>query len=196
MTSDWIAALISDGVSVSLIQTHVIVVQHSGCNENNSTSTDWAYVQSNTTYIAIDDGNEDFDVYTASRPDRGPEETPNYVATSSFWLDAATNASNPNAHTRDLWTEANQIIVDSGFNASWSEIPDGGVDFSDCVENWWIFDLGTNADSVATFWDRYVVNPEPPEPPTLTMDDAPIGRGFYFPGRQSPPSNCRSLRMI
>jgi hypothetical protein len=52
-------------------------------------------------------------------------------------------------------TSAEKIIDDSGFNASYSVIPKGGVDFSDCVENIWIFNI-TNAGSVSDFWSRYV----------------------------------------
>ena len=34
----------------------------------------------------------------------------------------------------------------------------GWVDFSDCVENWYILGLGKRADTVDAFWKRYVVN--------------------------------------
>ncbi len=155
ITADWIAALISDGVEETLIKENVIVVQHSDWNESKTAAADLAYVQNKTTYMAIDDGNAEAGDYS-SRAYRGPE-TPNYTSLATTWMTDATSASNTNAHTRALWTEADRIIVESGFSGSYSVIPGGGVDFSDCCENWWIFNIGTDADSVADFWSRYVV---------------------------------------
>jgi hypothetical protein len=154
ITADWIAALISDGVAEAVIKENVMVVQHSDWNESKTASADLAYVKEKANYIAIDDGNADAGDYS-SRAYRGPE-TPNYTSSSSSWLINAKSDSNTNTQTRALWIEADRIIDESGFSGSYSVIPGGGVDFSDCCENWWIFSMGSDADSVAAFWNRYV----------------------------------------
>jgi hypothetical protein len=156
ITADWIAALIGEGVPETVIKKQVVVVQHSQWNEDHTHPTDLGYVQSKATYVAIDDGNANPGDYS-SRGARGPE-TPNYVDKSVNWLKKAKAGSNPNAKARAVWTEADRIIKDSGFNARYSIIPGGGVDFSDCVEAWWIFGIGNDAKDVASFWDRYVIN--------------------------------------
>ncbi|HKL20420.1 MAG TPA: hypothetical protein VJ904_01365, partial [Tichowtungia sp.] len=158
MTADWIAALISDGVAEAVIKENVIVVQHSDWNENMTAPADLTYVKDKANYVAIDDGNADPGDYS-SRAYRGPE-TPNYTSTTMSFLIDAKSDSNTNAHTKALWTEADRIVDEIGFNASYSVIPGGGVDFSDCCENWWIFNIGSDADSVRKFWDRYVTKEE------------------------------------
>ncbi|VGO16669.1 hypothetical protein PDESU_05260 [Pontiella desulfatans] len=154
-TADWVAALLSAGVSEALVQENVIVVQHSSWNEDQTTDADLAYVQAQTTYRQIDDGNVDFGDYS-TKADRGPD-TPKYVSEATSWLSSATSASNPNPLAQSLWAEADAIIDAAGFSATYSVIPDGGVDFSDCTENWWIFDVD-GADSVSGFWSRYVTS--------------------------------------
>lgn len=156
ITRDWVAALIASGVSEELIQEKVIVVQHSPWNEKKTTTADLNYVRNKTDYHAIDDGNADLGDYS-KRPHRG-EKTPGYVSKAKKWLQLAQAADNPNPKARALWTEAVRIIDATGFKANYSEIPDGGVDFSDCVENWYIFEIGDSADTVGKFWKRYVVN--------------------------------------
>lgn len=160
ITSDWIAALIADGVTESVVKNSVIVVQHSQWNEKHTTPADLAYVKEKANYVAIDDGNADPGDYS-TRAARG-DETPNYVSSSTLWLPLATSDNNRNAVARALWKEADRIIQDSGFDASYSEIPDGGVDFSDTVETSWIFELGERADSVQAFWSRYVYDSRDP----------------------------------
>lgn len=104
-------------------------------------------------YVVIYDGNSP----SGSGVNRGPN-TPDYNLASTTYMIEAKRASNPNAKSKAYWTEADRIIKSSGFNASYSTIPSGGVDFSDCVENWYINNLGDNASTVRRFWDRYVVN--------------------------------------
>lgn len=147
-TKIWVSRLIADGVAKSKIKSNVIVVQHSKWNEDHTNKADLSYVKTNTTYQAIDDGNKD----PGTGPNRGPN-TPNYQNANTSFLKDAKKSSNTIA--KDYWTSAEKIIDDSGFNASYSVIPKGGVDFSDCVENIWIFNI-TNAGSVSDFWSRYV----------------------------------------
>jgi hypothetical protein len=149
-TKLWVSGLQSDGVSKSIIKSNVIVVQHSKWNENHTNKADLTFVKTNTTYQAIDDGNKN----PGTGPNRGPD-TPNYnIGNTSFLKDAKKSR---NAIAKDYWTTADKIIDASDFNAGFSVIPKGGVDFSDCVENIWIFDI-TSAGTVSKFWSRYVTN--------------------------------------
>jgi hypothetical protein len=151
-TKLWISGLISDGVSESKIKSNVIVVQHSKWNEDHTDASDLSYVKKKTTYQPIDDGNTN----SGSGTNRGPN-TPNYKSSITSYLTNALKPKNPNAKARDYWKTADKIIDDSGFNASYSPIPDGGVDFSDCVESFYIFQT-SKASSVSAFWSRYVTN--------------------------------------
>lgn len=153
LTADWIAALINSGITAAKIKTNVIIVQHSDWNENNTTSTDLNYVKMMANYVAIDDGNNS----SGSGVNRGPN-TPDYNLASTTYMIEVKSASNKNTKSKAYWTEADRIIKASGFKASYSPIPKGGVDFSDCVENFYIFNLDNKANTVRMFWDRYVVN--------------------------------------
>jgi len=157
-TADWIYRLINnEGIVEGLIKTNVMVVQHSTWNENNTSSADLTYVKEKTDYRKIADGND------------GGNGTPDYAVADTAYMIAALSTNNLNAEARALWTLADNIIDASGFNASYSVIPGGGVDFSDCVENWYIFDIGSHADSVATFWARYVTDGGTNQSPSGTV---------------------------
>ena len=153
-TSDWVKALIELGVSEAVIKNNVIVVQHSDWNESKTSPEDLAFVKLKTNYQAIDDGNKPKRLYN-NKDRRGPF-TPMYVDNDNKYLKAATSKNNSNKHTRKLWQEAVRLIKESEFEADYSVIPEGGVDFSDIVENWWILQLGQQAASVHAFWERYV----------------------------------------
>jgi hypothetical protein len=157
-TRDWIAALLEAGIDKQIIKNSVIVVQHSDWNEQKTTPQDLAFVKKHTHYQPINDGNKPKLLYIR-KGRRGPF-TPSYVAEGSKWLDAATSDKNSRKHARALWQEAAKLVKQSQFNADYSVIPKGGVDFSDIVENWWIFDLGQAAVSVHHFWERYVTDVE------------------------------------
>ncbi|NBB80244.1 MAG: hypothetical protein GVY36_12515, partial [Verrucomicrobia bacterium] len=146
ITADWVQGLIDDGVSETLIKSNVTVVQHSNWNEDKTTDADLEFVQNTTDYVKIADGNS------------GGNGTPDYHLDDTAFMNEIFAGEAP-PKTEALWLLADQIIKDSGFNPSWSSIPDGGVDFSDEVETWWIFELGTHADTVRKFWDWYVVDP-------------------------------------
>jgi hypothetical protein len=154
---DWVEALIAEGISEATIKSNVIVVQHSYWNESKTSAADLAYVQAKTTYIAIDDGNVDFG--DTSRTERGAD-TPDFETSKTTWLPQATFEST-NEYTKSLWTTAVGIIEASGFNASWSSITAGGVDFSDCVENWYIFGKTNEVRNIEDFWFRYVTGALP-----------------------------------
>ncbi|EWH09160.1 hypothetical protein DS2_13844 [Catenovulum agarivorans DS-2] len=157
-TADWVKQLIEDGMEKSTIKQRVIVVQHSQWNEDKTTLQDLIYVKANTNYQAIADGNKPKRKFI--RKGRRGDVTPQYVDIQSKWLAAATSQDNPKKHARKLWQQAVEIIEKSGFNAYHSSIPKGGVDFSDVVESWWIFQLNNKANSVHAFWDRYVTDVE------------------------------------
>ncbi len=154
-TADWVAKVLQT-VSQNTVKNNVVVVQHSNWNENKTTTSDLNYVKNRTRYFAIDDGNAPFN---ASWGDRGPWQTPEYRSKNSSWIARAKNSGNSIA--RRLWREADNIIDTlwpNGYPHDWSHIHFDGVDYSDCAENWWIFNIGGNADSVTKFWNRYVTN--------------------------------------
>ncbi|MBC3758138.1 hypothetical protein H7U19_06970 [Hyunsoonleella sp. SJ7] len=155
ITADWIAEVVKE-MPESLVKSNVIVVQHSKWNEDHATASDLDYVKQKTSYFAIDDGNK---AYGAEKGNRGPHLTPEYRAKDSEWIAIAKSSSNKKA--RKLWIEADKIITEkfpNKFPHEWSYIRYDGVDYSDCVENWWIFNIGNLADTHAKFWDRYVTN--------------------------------------
>ena len=155
-TRTWVLALIKSGVNQSLIKNNIIVVQHSKWNEKHTSEDALQFVNEMTTYIAIDDGNKPKRVF--DRKNRRGPFTPSYVEKDTRWINAAISNNNGKEHAKTLWQEAKRIIDKTGFDAKYSVIPDGGVDFSDNVEVWWIFNLGQSAVSVHSFWERYVTD--------------------------------------
>ncbi|MEM9341066.1 MAG: hypothetical protein AAGA66_20200 [Bacteroidota bacterium] len=144
-TYDVLQAVIASGISASTFKENIVVVQHSKWNEKKSTAAELSWVKNNTEYVRLEDGNK-------------TNATPAYKTEDSSWLSAAKSSDNPNRKTRDYWTLADDICTH--FTPTWvnEAIAGGGVDFSDCVEVWWIFDLGEKADSIDKFWSRYVVH--------------------------------------
>ncbi len=155
ITADWIAQVLQT-VASNTVKNNVIVVQHSNWNEDKTASSDLNYVKNKTTYFAIDDGNAPFG---ANWGDRGPWETPEYRSRANTWIAEAKSSVNPKA--KQLWREADRIVDTmwpNGYPHDWSHIHYDGVDFSDCAENWWIFNIGAAANSTTKFWSRYVTN--------------------------------------
>ncbi|MGJ8650333.1 MAG: hypothetical protein ACSHX4_08230 [Opitutaceae bacterium] len=164
MTADWVEKLIADGVTNTA--TNVILVQHSTWNEKHTAGfggltfsdgkNDWDYINNPSimTYVQLDDGNNEY----GAKPSRGPK-TPNYKNADTQYLPEAISPNNPNAHSRELWTLAKEIVDGSSY---WGKVlNNGGVDFSDTVEAMWIFDLADESAGLSTvrgFWDAYVVN--------------------------------------
>jgi len=109
-------------------------------------------VKNNTDYERIADGNV------------GGNGTPQYKNNGSSWLNTAKSNSNQNTEARNFWTQADAVC--DNFQAGWENptIAGGGVDYSDCSEIWWIFNIGNDANTITKFWDRYVTNT-----PTLTV---------------------------
>lgn len=166
LTADWVAKLIAEGVTNTA--TNVILVQHSIWNERHTAGhpdrgtvftdgkNDWDYINdaSILNYVQLDDGNNAY----GSKPSRGPK-TPNYKNADTHYLPEAIDPKNPNAHARELWVLAKEIVDGSSY---WGKVlNNGGVDFSDTVEAMWIFDLSHESARLTTvrdFWDAYVVN--------------------------------------
>lgn len=165
---DWVQALIEAGINEHIIKNSVIIVQHSDWNESKTTPEDLAYVKEKTHYQAINDGNKPKQLYK-NKNRRGPF-TPSYVGGEKKWLKAAASRKNSNKEARALWKEAAKLVKQSGFDSSYSVMPEGGVDFSDTVEVWWILNLHPRASSVHSFWERYVTDVE------LDKINAPDGR--------------------
>lgn len=144
-THDVLQALIENGVALSIINKNVIVVQHSKWNTKQTTPSKLDWVKRNTIYQKIADGNT------------GRNGTPGYRTFDTEWLTQAKSTTNLNTEVRTFWIMADHIC--KAWESSWTNkwIAKGGVDFSDCVENWYIFNLGDKANSLPKFWYRYVV---------------------------------------
>ncbi|WP_158838061.1 hypothetical protein [Polaribacter sp. L3A8] len=155
ITADWVAEVLKT-VSKDVVKSNVIVVQHSSWNEKKTAALDLQYVKSKTTYFALDDGNHPKD---GKKGDRGSYSTPEYRGKDIKWITLAKTATNKKV--RKLWIEADAIIAKkfpNKFPHKWSYIHYDGVDYSDSVEIWWIFNIGEAADSNSKFWERYVLN--------------------------------------
>lgn len=144
-TYDVVHAAMADGISLATINTNVIIVQHSNWNKNNSTKSKMDWLIANTKYVHIADGN------TAGNG------TPAYKEKDSKWLTLAKSIDNPNKYAQKYWTMADAICDDwTVYNNP--AIQKGGVDFSDCAENWYIFKWGTYGMTVESFWKMFVTN--------------------------------------
>lgn len=173
ITRDWLVE-VNKSVSNSIVKNNVIVVQHSDWNQNladNTTNkpvtnpTILNYVKNNSRYFYIDDGNAPFGGFG----DHGPWETPEYRSRDKKWLTLALNS--PNSNSKKIWNEATRVVrkrYPTGVPYDWSFMKNGGLDYSDCVENWWIFNIGNKADNVEKFWSRYVTNTIDPKPTPCT----------------------------
>ncbi len=153
ITADWVKRLLTT-FPASKIKESVIVVQHSNWNEKETTPVDLEYVKSMTTYFSIDDGNM---LPDDDRGDRGEYSTPAYRAKESNWIELAKGSKFKKAS--QMWTLADKIVAKyfpDGVHHKWSYLHYGGVDYSDCCENWWILNIGDRADSHDKFWSRYV----------------------------------------
>lgn len=145
-TYDVLQAVIEEGIDLTTIKNNVIIVQHSRYNEKNTTPSKLNWLKENTVYIKIDDGNTD------------DNKTPGFRTKDKLWLVLAKSDNNPNKEARAIWTLADEICDE--WEGEWTNkwIAAGGIDFSDCVENWFIFNLGNEANNIGSFWSTYVTN--------------------------------------
>lgn len=145
-TYDVLQAVIAEGIDLAIIKRHVIIVQHSKYNEKNTTPSKLNWLKENTVYIKIEDGNT------------SDNNTPGFRSEDARWLDLATSANNPNKTAQAIWILADEVCDE--WEGEWTNkwIAAGGIDFSDCVENWYIFNLGKEANNIASFWSKYVTN--------------------------------------
>lgn len=155
-TAKWLYALLETGVSSAFLKNNIIVVQHSQWNEKHTTPEALDFVKTHTTYQAITDGNKPKQVY--KRKNRRGPLTPIYVDADTRWLFSATSDKNNRKAAQRLWQLAQNIVLAENFEAKYSVIPQGGVDFSDTVAAWWIFGLGQPVVSVHAFWQRFVTD--------------------------------------
>ncbi|MCM2680678.1 hypothetical protein [Echinimonas agarilytica] len=182
-THDWISALISNGVDEKHIKNNVIVVQNSARNEAYSTPSKLEYVKTKTDYRVIEDGHNPKRKFIRHNR-RGPV-TPLYVEPSKKWLETATSNDNSKQHVRKLWVEAqkivtSEIVAKEQDKSSESVIATGGIDISDAVASWWIFELNHRANSVHAFWDSYVTDAK------LDFVNPPAGRLAVVADGNSP----------
>lgn len=145
-TYDVLQAAMTEGLDLEIIQQNVIIVQHSIYNEKNTTGSKLTWLRDNTVYIKIDDGNT------------SDNKTPGYRTKDTQWLELAKSKNNQNTEARKIWTSADEVC--DKWESTWTNkwIAGGGIDFSDCVENWYIFNLGNEANDIPSFWSKYVLN--------------------------------------
>ncbi|MBU2950891.1 hypothetical protein KO493_09290 [Tamlana agarivorans] len=146
ITYDVLQAVLAEGITPTTIKKQVIIVQHSRYNEKNTTPEELEWLKDNTVYKKIDDGNT------------SDNKTPGYRTKDNKWLDLAKSDNNPNVATRKIWTAADKVCDEwvGDWTNKWIAV--GGIDFSDCVENWYIFNLGKEANDIESFWNKYVIN--------------------------------------
>ena len=112
---------------------------------------DLTWVKDNTVYTKIAHANA------------AGNGTPGFKTDNTSFLTQARSAANPNTAARTIWTLADDLCIDWTRSGN-SAIEVGGVDFSDCVENWYIFDLGSEfntgdeEDDITAFWSEFVVS--------------------------------------
>ena len=153
----WVSMLRDDPqISDSVIKNNIVLVQHNtGTNEDGTNPGRIDDLKLWVTYVKIDDGNS------------GNNNTPDYKNSNTSFLNQALSANNPNTLARTYWQLADNLIQPTWGNTA---IQNGGVDFSDTVEDWYILDFGHGPNTgVNDFWDKFVVNtpatPPPPPPP-------------------------------
>jgi hypothetical protein len=136
-------AAMADGVPAINIKNNFIIVQHSNWNTNNSTEKSWLN-SGDVNYIKIADCNN------------AGNGTPAYKEAASSYITAAIDTDNPNGYAQAFWNMANDICV--AWNAGNPTIRDGGIDFSDHGENWYIFGGDDKYMTVQEFMDEFVTN--------------------------------------
>jgi len=145
---DWVQKLITqdNGISAATTRERVTIVQHSTWNEDHTSEDDLEYVKLNTDYARIDDGNVI------------GNDTPQYKGRRKSRL-AAVSEDNLNTKARKYWNMADSVVLGVRL-PQWTnrDVKNGHLDYSDCVENWWIFELGDRASTHDKFWERYVIN--------------------------------------
>lgn len=117
------------------------IVQHSNWNEDKTTPADLSYVKNNTDYNKIPDGNST------------GNGSPGFNSSSSTQWSRALNHPQAGA----IWTEAKRVADESIANhQGWQNpnIRDGGMDFSDAVEDCWIFGFNS-LNNINSFFDTF-----------------------------------------
>ncbi|MGM8228672.1 carbohydrate-binding protein [Cellvibrio sp. ARAG 10.3] len=131
------------------------VVQHSNWNEDKTTPADLNYVKTTVQYNKIADGNA---------MNNG---TPGFnTKDGSDWVRAKSNQT-----VGAIWSEA-QRVANANNSSSGYENPSikaGGFDFSDCVENVWIFGF-LQVNNVKGFFNEFLSSPTTSTPPNNSSD--------------------------
>lgn len=126
-TSRVLSALVSMGVSTSVMKNNIHVVQHHHVNESNTDDGNLSFVQSNTDYIKIDDGNN-----------------PNNTA----------DLRDPNGVDPAFFAWATSTTGSAAWNFALTHY-DPAVDFSDTVEYLHILGIGQNLINDITDFCNY-----------------------------------------
>ncbi|MEM7790492.1 MAG: carbohydrate-binding protein [Verrucomicrobiota bacterium] len=190
-TLDWVREMRTfHGLTRNEIRESVFVVQHSFWNENFTSGNKLNTLKNWVTYITIDDGNRrpgfydginivDRGVITPCFNTRYSSPTDDTQADQVKYLGLAKGEpgypANPNARAVEIWTKADEVADTWDETPDYSPIDDGGVDFSDCIESWYIFE-DADVTNIDDFWAKYVTNT-----PTSSQQQP-------YPNPQSPAS--------
>ncbi|WP_048688725.1 hypothetical protein [Catenovulum maritimum] len=168
-THDWLKLLLEqdNGVTAKDSKERIIVVQHSWFNEQESNKQKLSYVQQNTTYVAIDDGNEHYGQGHSAKTIRGAhtarlqgrQTETDFNPGDSKWLDAARSENNTKTHAKKLWTMADDYIKNLP-HIHGKLHQQGGTDYSDMVEVLWILGLNDSIQLNSQFWRMFVTSIE------------------------------------
>lgn len=123
-------------------QVRIHIVQHSNWNQDKTTPADLTYVKNQTDYKKIADGNST------------GNGTPGFNSSSSANWNRALN----HAQVGAIWQEAKRIADNAIANhQGWQNpnIRDGGMDFSDAVEDCWIFGFNS-LTNINSFFDEFL----------------------------------------
>ncbi len=141
-TADWVRRVRQNMPGIDTT-TRIHVVQHSQWNEDKTTAADLNYVRTYTDYVKIDDGNST------------QNATPGFNTKSgSNWSRAL---SDPEVGA--IWQEAKRVADNAIANhQGWANpsIRDGGMDFSDVVEDCWIFGFEDSLNNTNSFFDEFL----------------------------------------
>lgn len=123
-------------------QTRIHIVQHSEWNQDKTTPADLTYVRNNTDYQKISDGNSQ------------NNGTPGFNSKDTSQWSRVLNHPRVGA----IWTEAKRVADYSiEHELGWKNptIESGGMDFSDTVEDTWIFGFNHLQNHVS-FFDEFL----------------------------------------
>jgi len=143
-TAAYCRTLIQNGIPASVIKTHVKIYQHSDANERGSDDDDLTWVQKNTDYYKVPDGNSGGNGSPQYRSNKGEK----------WYWNNAKSPNNPNPAAREMFA----LLEHASVGGSNSRMDTGGVDFSDHVTVFFIMGEPDFVGHIDKLWARYIIN--------------------------------------